>query len=321
MDSAVPVSTGSRAPARSRLRRYRAGRDPRSRPHFSEIARWGLFILPALALTGFFILYPALGSLRYSLLDWAGYGPERYVGVDNFTELASDPLAWDAVLHSSLFALVTTVVEVTVGTAIALALDRKVFGHKTFKLLIFLPWILPTAFVALSWANGYDPYFGWVVAITDLFGMEHAWLNDSHAVLFAVAIAPILQSTGFVMIVVMGALGDVSSEIHEAATLDGVSEPQRARHVSLPLVRDAVATMALLQFLWGFTNFDYVYIMTSGGPGTASEVTSTFVYSQAFENARFGYACAAAVVTTVLMGAFAMFYTTLIRPRGISKAG
>jgi ABC-type sugar transport system permease subunit len=280
-----------------------------------------LFILPALALTGFFILYPALGSLRYSLLDWAGYGPERYVGVDNFTELASDPLAWDAVLHSSLFALVTTVVEVTVGTAIALALDRKVFGHKTFKLLIFLPWILPTAFVALSWANGYDPYFGWVVAITDLFGMEHAWLNDSHAVLFAVAIAPILQSTGFVMIVVMGALGDVSSEIHEAATLDGVSEPQRARHVSLPLVRDAVATMALLQFLWGFTNFDYVYIMTSGGPGTASEVTSTFVYSQAFENARFGYACAAAVVTTVLMGAFAMFYTTLIRPRGISKAG
>lgn len=317
----MTASHESRAVVRSRLRRYRAGRDPGRRLHFSRISIWGLFALPALVLTGFFILYPAFGSLRYSLLDWAGYGPERYVGVHNFTELASDPLARDAVSHSSLFALVTTIVEVTVGTAIALALDRKVFGHKTFKLLIFLPWILPTSFVGLSWANGYDPYFGWVGAITRLFGLDHAWLNDSHTVLFAVAIAPILQSTGFVMIVVMGALGDVSREIHEAATLDGASELRRARYVSLPLVRDAVATVAMLQFLGGFTNFDFVYIMTGGGPGTASEVTSTFVYSQAFENARFGYACAAAVVTTVLMGAFAMFYTTLIRPRGIRKAG
>lgn len=321
MDSAVTASTGWRASAGSGLRRNRAGLGPRRRRRVSRTARWGLFILPAVALTGSFVLYPALESLRYSLLDWAGYGPERYVGLDNFTELASDPLGRDAVWHSTLFAVVTTMVEVTVGTAIALALDRKVFGHKTFKLLIFLPWILPSAFVALAWANGYDPYFGWVGAITGMFGLEHAWLNDPRAALFAVAVAPILQSTGFAMVVVMGALADVPWDIHEAATLDGVSELQRVRYVSLPLVRDAVATVALLQFLWGFTNFDYVYIMTGGGPGTASEVTSTFVYSQAFENARFGYACAAAVATTVLMGAFAMFYTTLIRPRGIRRAG
>lgn len=315
----APAESGTRA--RSHLRRHRGGPDPQSRLHVSVTARWGLFVLPALALTSIFILYPAFASLRYSLLDWAGYGPERYVGGSNFIELATDRLARDAVLHSSLFAVTTTAVEVTIGTAIALALDRKVFGHDVFKLLIFLPWILPTAFMALSWANGYDPYFGWVDAITGLFGIEHAWLNDSQTVLFAIAVAPILQSTGFVMIVVTGALGDVSPEIHEAATLDGVSELQRARHISLPLVRDVIATVALLQFLWGFANFDFAYIMTNGGPGTASEMTSTFVYSRAFEDARFGYACAAAVVTTVLMGSFAMCYTTLIRSRGIRKAG
>ena len=317
----MTVSTDSPAVAHPGPRRYRAGREPGSQPRLSRTVRWALFVLPAVAFTVFFIVYPAIQSVRYALFDWAGYGPKRYVGFDNFSKLTADPLAWDAVWHSALFAAVTAFVEVNVGTAIALALDRKVFGHKTFKLLIFLPWILPTAFVALSWANGYDPYFGWVGAITGKFGVEHAWLNDPHAVLFAVAVAPILQSTGFVMIVVLGALGDVPAEIQEAATLDGVTEPQRARHVSLPLVRDVVATVALLQLLAGFTNFDFVYIMTGGGPGTASQVASTFVYSQAFGKARFGYACAAAVGTTVLMGVFAMLYTTLIRPRGIRRAG
>ena len=283
--------------------------------------RWAIFVLPALGLTGLFVLYPALGSLRYSLFQWAGYGPQQYVGFHNFTALASDAVARSAVLHSCELAVLITAVEVAVGTAIALALDRKVFGHRAFKMLIFLPVILPSTFIALVWADGYDPYFGWVRAVTGVFGVQHAWLNDPHTVLWAIAVAPILQGTGFVMIVIMGALSDISIEVHEAATLDGVSELQRARRISLPLARDAIATVTLLNLIWGFTGFDFVYIMTNGGPGTASDVASTFVYQQAFVNNEFGYACAAAVLTTLMVAGLSMIYLTLFKPRGIRKTG
>jgi ABC-type sugar transport system permease subunit len=86
-------------------------------------------------------------------------------------------------------------------------------------------------------------------------------------------------------------------------------------------VRDSIATVTLLNLIWGFTGFDFVYIMTNGGPGTASDVTSTFVYQQAFVNDEFGYACAAAVVTTIMVAGMSMIYLTLFKPRGIRKAG
>jgi ABC-type sugar transport system permease subunit len=283
--------------------------------------RWIAYLVPAAVLTGLFLVYPLISTVRLALFDWAGYGPQHFVGGKNFKDLLHDGDATTAVLHSLEFAVVTTLVTVGVGTAIALALYSKVRGSRVFQFAIFLPVILPSTFIALTWANGFDPIFGWFTELLHLVGISSPWLGDRNTGIFAVSLAYILQTTGFPMIIVLAALGDIPPEIQEAATLDGAGPLRRAIKVSLPLVRDAVTTVALLQLIWGFTNFDFAFAMVNGGPGTGTDVASTFVFFQAFINHRFGYGAAAAVYTSALLAMLAMVALTIFRPRGIRRAG
>jgi ABC-type sugar transport system permease subunit len=300
---------------RSRLQALKGG------PAIAGPLGWLVYLLPAFVLTGLFVLYPAIGSVRLSFFSWPGYGPKQSVGLRNFKDLLADANLRGAAFHSLEFALITTVLCVGVGTAIALALDRKIRGHRVFQFIIFLPVILPSTFIALAWANGYDPYFGWATQVLSVFGLSHNWLADPQTTILALALPYVLQSVGLPMIIVLAALGEIPSEIHEAATLDGVSAVRRARSISLPLVRDAVSTVALLLFIWGYTNFEFSFIMSNGGPGSSGDMVGTFVYDEAFQRQRFGYAAAAAIVTSVILAIAAMIYLTIFRPRGIQRAG
>ncbi|HZU20798.1 MAG TPA: sugar ABC transporter permease [Gaiellaceae bacterium] len=284
--------------------------------------RWLVFLAPAAALTGLFLVYPVVATIRLSFYNWSGYGKQQYAGTSNFRQLYRDHDAVTATVHSLEFAVVTTVVTVGMGAILALAIDRKIRGHRIFQFALFLPVLLPSTFLALVWAYGLDPISGWFTHFLQFLGIGSGnWLADPHYGIFAVALAYILQNTGFAMIIILAALSDISPEIHEAATLDGVGQLRRARKVSLPLVRDAIVTVSLLQLIYGFTNFDFVYAMVNGGPGTGTDVVSTFVYYQAFVSHRFGYGAAAALVASGVVALIAMVFMSVFRPRGIRRAG
>lgn len=301
-------------------RPFSAGAFLRRGDHRS-LLRWLSFLAPAVALTALFIVYPAVQSVRLAFLSWAGYGEKKGVGFANFRALWHDTVARNSVIHSLIFAALLAIGTVFAGTVIAVAIDRKVTGYKLFKFLIFLPVLLPTTFIGLAWANGYDSYLGWVNPIISHVGLKHAWLGDPHTVLYAVVVAAIFAGAGFPMIVILAALGDIPQEIHEAATLDGASRLQRATRISIPLVREVIATVFLLQLIFGMGQFDFVYVMTNGGPGVSSEVISTFVYHQAFDDHRFGYAAAASLVMSLLIALLAMAYMSVFRARGMTRAG
>lgn len=284
--------------------------------------RWLAYLAPAGVLTGLFLVYPVVSTIRLSLFNWSGYGTQQYAGTSNFRQLYHDHDALTATVHSLEFAVVTTIITVVAGAVIALAIDRKVAGRRLFQFAIFFPVLLPSTFLALVWAYGLDPISGWVTHFLQFLGIGSGnWLANTHTGIYAVALAYILQNTGFAMIIILAALGDISPEIHEAATLDGVAPVRRAVKVSLPLVRDAVATVSLLQLIYGFTNFDFVYAMVNGGPGTGTDVVSTFVYYQAFVSHRFGYGAAAALGASALVAILAMVFMSIFRPRGIRRAG
>ena len=284
--------------------------------------RWAAYLVPAGVLTGIFLVYPVLQTIRLSLFNWSGYGKEQYAGTSNFRHLYHDHDALTATIHSLEFALVTTAVTVGVGAVIALAIDRKIRGHRIFQFAVFLPVLLPSTFLALVWAYGLDPISGWVTHFLQFLGIGSGnWLANPHYGIFAVALAYIFQNTGFAMIIILAALGDISPEIHEAATLDGVGVVRRSARISLPLVRDAVVTVSLLQLIYGFTNFDFVYAMVNGGPGTGTDVVSTFVYYQAFVSHQFGYGAAAALGASAVVALLAMVFMSIFRPKGIRRAG
>ncbi len=192
-----------------------------------------------------------------------------------------------------------------------------------FKFLIFLPVLLPIVFTSLVWAFFLDGNFG---GINDLLARIHPslsrpWLGDPATVNLTIILVSVLQFAGFPMVILIAALRDIPRYIHEAATIDGVSVLQRVRHISIPHIRDVIATITLIQFMFGFRVFDQVFVMTRGGPGRLSEVAATFVWREAFVNRRFGYATAQAIVTSLVIAGLSMAYLTIIRTKRLERAG
>jgi len=281
------------------------------------------FLLPAFLLASALVAWPFFETLRVSFFDWPGFGPKEFVGVENYTGISTDRAAQTAILNTVVYAVLTALGTVAIGFVIAALVDRKVRGHKVIKFLVFLPVLLPTVFTAQVWLFGFDGNFGWV---NDLLGFIHpsldrAWLGDPATVNYVIILVSILQFTGFPMIILFAALQDIPGEIHEAATLDGVSPYERARYISFPMIREALSTVFLIQLMFGFRVFDQVFVMTQGGPGRASEVAATYVWREAFVNARFGYAAATAIVTTVVIALLSMIYLSIFRPSKIQRAG
>jgi raffinose/stachyose/melibiose transport system permease protein len=188
--------------------------------------------------------------------------------------------------------------------------------------VIFLPVVLPIVFTGLVWVYGLDTDLGAVNTLLDSIhpGLGQPWLSDPSHVMWTIELVTILQFAGLPMIIILAALEDVPKEILEAAALDGAYALRRARDISLPLVRDVILTMLLLQLMYGFKVFDQVFVMTGGGPGNASEVMSTYVYRQAFTLQHFGLGAAGAVVTCVVVIAVSMAYVTVFRGGRIARA-
>ena len=284
---------------------------------------WVLFALPAVALSAALLLYPFLDSARISLLEWTGAGPSVFVRLENYSNLVRDPVARSAIRNTVVYSFGMTIGTVGVCGDIALAIDRKIRGSSVFKFLIFLPVLLPIVFTSLVWAFFLDGNFG---GINDILRWLHPslprpWLGDPATVNITVILVSVLQFAGFPMVILIAALRDIPGYIHEAATIDGVSALQRIRHISIPYVRDVIATITLIQFMFGFRVFDQVFVMTRGGPGRLSEVAATFVWREAFVNRRFGYATAQAIVTSLVIAVLSMAYLTIIRTKRLERAG
>lgn len=300
-----------------------AASSDKTRRHSGLAASRLAFVLPAILLASALVAWPFFETLRVSFFQWPGYGTMEFVGVEHYEDIATDNDALSAVKNTMVYAILSALGTVTIGFIIATIVDRKVRGHKLIMFLVFLPVLLPTVFTGQVWLFGFDGNFGWV---NDVLGWIHPsldrpWLGDPATVNYVIIFVSILQFTGFPMVIIYAALQDIPGEVHEAATLDGVSPVQRARRITLPMIREAISTVFLIQLMFGFRVFDQVYVMTGGGPGRASEVAATFVWREAFVNAKFGYAAATAIVTTAVVAILSMIYLTIFRPRRIERAG
>jgi raffinose/stachyose/melibiose transport system permease protein len=283
---------------------------------------WWAWLVPATALTALFTVYPALAAIRLSAYQWPGYGPQVYVGAANYRALFAAPVFKQALGNTISFAVVTALGTVGVGTAIALVLDSRMPLSRVLKAVIFLPVILPIVFTGLVWEYGLDTDLGWVNNLLNAIhhGLGQGWLSNPSLVMWTIEIVTILQFAGLPMIIILAALEDVPREIHEAALVEGANAWRRARYISLPLVKDVILTMILLQLMYGFKVFDQVFVMTNGGPGNASQVMSTYVFNEAFTLQHFGLGAAGAVTTSLIVIVVSMAYLTVFRTGRIERA-
>jgi raffinose/stachyose/melibiose transport system permease protein len=275
-------AAGNRGDAPARAKR-RAAR-PRQWPYLTP-----LIVINVLVMAG-----PAVASVYYSFTNWNGIGAARFTGLANYKHLFSDPEFGTALWHNVLWTLVFLTVPIAIALIGADALARTRRFRRTLSAIFLLPYIMSVVVSASLWQELYASGFG-IRALATLTPLGNPNLS-----LWAVALANIWAWWGFLVVVFLAAMQTVPAELHEAAALDGAGWLWRLRSVTLPGIRPTVFFMLVMSVIWSFLVFNWVFIMTGGGPGDSTQVVASLLYQDAFQDQQVGYAAAMAIVLGIL---------------------
>lgn len=271
------------------------------------------FLLPALALYAFFMLYPAFSTFYVAVTDWDGVRAPNLVGLRNFTGLVSDQVFRSTIGHTVEFTVLGALVLFPAALLFALATQR-IRGGKLYRFLILAPVALSVTTAALLWKFLLNPNFGFIPAALRAVGLSSLgsfeMLGQPSTAMLAVVIATVWHGVGIWMTLFAAALERVPVELREAATLDGASAAQTFRYVVWPLIWDVTRTLLILWLIQGLQTFAFILAMTNGGPLRSTEVIGTYLYGVAFSEGRFGYAAAIAIV---------LFFSILVLTLGVNR--
>jgi raffinose/stachyose/melibiose transport system permease protein len=271
------------------------------RRSMSGAASSALMLAPALLLCGVFIFIPAtltvIGSfyafgLTSQNWQWQGFG--------NYLRLTQDPIFWTALRNNVIIVVGSIVLQVGIGCILAAILDRGLpRGSTFFRAIIFMPMVVSAVAVALIWLIILDPNIGILNAIVKSVGLtppQLGWLGDPNVSIWMVLVVAAWQYTGFMMVLILAGLQGIPHERYEAAAIDGAVGLQAFWYITLPSVRNVLLVAVLITTIGGFKVFDFVFVLTQGGPANATQVLGTYIYLQAFNLTNMGYANAIAVV-------------------------
>jgi ABC-type sugar transport system permease subunit len=229
-------------------------------------------------------------------LPWLG---RPFVGVDNFIEAATDPRLGAALLHTTLFALVSVPLELLLGLTLALIMHGARRGRALIRVAALLPWAIPTVVAALIWRFMFDAQAGIVADAARRLAMvapSFDWFADPVAAWIPIVLADVWKTTPFVAILLLAALQTIDPALDEAARIDGASASRRLLTITLPLLGPALIVAGAFRLLDALRLFDLVYVLTGGGPGTATEPISLYAFVVLTQRLRFGYGAALSVV-------------------------
>ncbi|WP_252442092.1 carbohydrate ABC transporter permease [Pseudonocardia humida] len=299
---------------------------PRPPTGRSRARRWGeiaLFLGPALLLYAAFVIVPMVLAGYYSLFNWNGLGPlDQFIGFDNYTRAAGDPVFRAAVGHNALIVVLSIVVQLPLALGLALLLNRRLRGRAILRMVLFAPYVLSEVVTAVAWQLILQPS-GPVNSLLESVGLDgwaQLWLADRDLVIYSLFIVITWKYLGFGIVLFLAGLQGVPHELLEAATVDGASAWQRTRHVVLPLLGPTIRIWVFLSVIGALQLFDLVWIMTKGGPSNASVTMATFLIDRGFERSQIGYGSAAAVLLFVISFAFALLYQRFVLRRDTEGA-
>lgn len=251
-------------------------------------ARLGwLMALPALAVIALIALGPVLWAVWESLylhdlrMPWLG---RRLIGLRNYVEALSNPRFWEAIGHTVAFAAVSVTLEIVLGLALAVAVDSMTRGRGVVRTAMLLPWAVPTVVVGLVWRFMFETPTGLI------------WFADPLAAWVPIVLADVWKTTPFVALLLLAALQNIERSLYEAAQMDGATAWRQFTGITLPLLKPALLVALVFRTVDAFRVFDVIYVMTGGGPGTATEPIAMYTFSVLLENLRFGYGSALSVM-------------------------
>jgi raffinose/stachyose/melibiose transport system permease protein len=277
-----------------------------------------IFRLPILAILTLVIILPAISAIYYSLTDWNGIGlTAEFIGFENFKQLFEDDTYWLAFSHNITYLAIFTTVPFTLALFAASILAPIKRGGMFFRTALFIPFILPSVVTSFIWRGLLDPDLGIGLVLKNmgLPILTKAVLGVPSTALYAIAFIDNWHFWGFLMVLFLTAMQAVPPELYDAAKIDGANRWNLFRHVTFPGIRPTVLFMIMMLGIWCFMVFDWIQILTSGGPGNSTEVLSTYLYKMVIRTFEAGYGSAIGI-TMSLFALVIILIFTLLRRRG-----
>lgn len=298
------------APAATAARRKAAAGAGALRRNYAR--RYYGFIVPAALVVVAVIIFPWLFTFYMSVHEWRIGAARSYVGLANYIALFSDDRFGWSILRTLWFTLLAVVAPMVLGVVAAVCFHRRFPLRGLARTIFILPMMATPVAVALVWTMMFHPQLGVLNYILTSFGLPpSSWVYDASTVIPTLVMVETWHWTPLVMLIVLGGIASLPTDPYEAAKIDGANAWQAFRHITLPLLMPFIVVSLIIRTIDALKVFDTIFVITQGGPGTASETINIFLYLQAFAYYQMGYASAVVVVffAIIILLAAALLWT------------
>jgi arabinogalactan oligomer/maltooligosaccharide transport system permease protein len=281
-----------------------------------------LLILPTAVVMAGIVFYPLIRGVIISFTDMNQYNmgskfvpaSYRFVGLNNYLQILSGREFWDILGQTIIWTVTNVFFHFTIGLALALLLNRRMRFRALYRMLLLIPWAVPTYISAFSWRWLFNSKYGFFNLALQAVGLSPiSWLSHEVWAMVAVIATNVWLGFPFMMVVLLGGLQSIPRELYEASDVDGCSPFRQFWTVTLPLLRPVALTATLLGIIWTFNMFNVIYLVTEGGPHHQTDILATFAFVEAFHQWRFGMATSYAVIILSILLSFSFFYIRTLK--------
>jgi alpha-1,4-digalacturonate transport system permease protein len=277
-----------------------------------------LFLLPNLVAVAVFSIWPMINGFKESFFSAVEGQPSHFIGLHNYHVLVSDAQFWGAVRNTVVFVVGFVVGTLVLATALALLLNAQKWGRGLFRASIYLPVLIAPIAIGFLWSWLLQPNSGVIDALLGKLGLgQPQWLVTPHLAMASVIFVELWATIGFYALIVLGGLQGIDPALYEAARVDGASELQQVRRITLPSLRPTLLVVTILSTITGFQAFDFLWTLTGGGPVGATTLIVQYIYTHAFvPPINFGMATAASTLLFLILLVLTLVNLLIGRRRG-----
>ncbi|MGE5606750.1 MAG: carbohydrate ABC transporter permease [Bacteroidota bacterium] len=246
----------------------------------------------------------------------------RPVGFLNYQQLFADSNFWKSFINSLVWTLGNLVLQLTLPTLVALFLNRKFFGRNFTRSIILTPWIIPAIVAAIIWRWLLEP----TVGIINLILQSLHWVNgpisflgEPNTAMISLICVNTWRFAPLGIVLILASLQTIPHELYEAAHVDGATPVQEFTYITFPLLGNVVWFVGLLASIWTFNIFDLIWLMTTGGPGTATQTIPVLIYRTAFKTLQMGMASAMAIISSIFLIGLGIIYFRYMKPKDMER--
>ena len=281
-----------------------------------EVVGAALFLLPTAVIFVAFIAYPIVGSFALTFFRWDGLSHRQFIGLDNYRTLVSDPLLGTVLVNTLAFVIGDVALKMLLALFLAVLVNRYLgrLIRTLVRSVVFFPVIVSGVAIGIIWQWLMNTNLGLINFYLGALGLPIvAWLDSSKNAMPSLIMVDVWRNVGFSFVVFTAGLQGISSQLYEAAAIDGAGDWQRFRAITLPLLSPTTFFLLVINLIGAFQFFDLSYVMTQGGPGDATRTIVYYIYDTAFHFFRFGYGSTIAMLLYVILVALTFMQVRISR--------